>query len=332
MSAPPTNVNEDNKTTPDTNEQESLLLQVADDDIGARLDAYLADQISGWSRARIQRLIEDGDVLVNGKTVKSSLKLRHGDVIDVDLVPRTIAPFTPEPIPIDVVFEDDDLVVVNKPAGLVVHPGAGVPTGTLANALAYHFAQLSGHAGTTRPGLVHRLDKDTSGLIVVAKKEDIHEKLAEQFRDRQVFKSYVALAHGCVKDDSGQIDQPLGRDPRHRTRMTVVRGGRPALSIYRVRQRFERFTLLDIEIKSGRTHQIRVHLQWLKHPVVGDETYGDGRDKTVQDAAVRAEIARLGRLFLHAEKLRFRHPGSGEQMRFRVPMPLALTALLSNLT
>lgn len=319
---------EEFKSMLETNEQEALVLRVGQADAGARLDAYLAQHISDWSRARIQRLIEDGDVLVNAKTVKSSLRLRSGDVIEVELVERSLAAFKAEPIPIEIIFEDDDLVVVNKPAGLVVHPGAGVASGTLANALAFHFEQLSGCAGTTRPGLVHRLDKDTSGLIVVAKKEDVHETLAEQFRQREVFKSYVALAHGRVGGDSGRIEEPLARDPRHRTRMAVVRGGRPALSLYRVRKRYERFTLLDMEIKSGRTHQIRVHLQWLKHPVVGDDTYGDGRDKTVQNTLVRSAIARLGRLFLHAEQLGFRHPRTGELMRFNMQMPTELTALL----
>ena len=319
---------EEQKSNSEVDEQESVVLRVAETDAGARLDSYLAGHISDWSRARIQRLIEDGDVLVNTKTVKSSLKLRLNDEIEVDLAPRSFAAFAPEPIPIEVVFEDDDLVVVNKPAGLVVHPGAGMASGTLANALAYHFEQLSGRAGATRPGLVHRLDKDTSGLIVVAKKEDVHESLANQFRDREVFKSYVALAHGRVATDSGRIEEPLARDPRHRTRMAVVRGGRPALSLYRVRKRYDRFTLLDMEIKSGRTHQIRVHLQWLKHPVVGDETYGDGRDKTIQNALIRSAIAKLGRLFLHAEQLGFRHPRTGESLRFKIPMPPELTTIL----
>ena len=319
---------EDLKPIVDTEEQETLVLHVAELDAGVRLDSYLAGHIPDWSRARIQRLIEDGDVLVNARVVKSSLKVKPGDVIDVELAARTTAAFTPEPIPIDVVFEDEDLIVVNKPAGLVVHPGAGLSSGTLANALAYHFEQLSGRAGATRPGLVHRLDKDTSGLIVVAKKEDVHESLSDQFRDREVFKSYVALAHGRVKVDSGRIEQPLARDPHHRTRMAVVRGGRPALSLYRVRNRYDRFTLLDVEIKSGRTHQIRVHLQWIKHPVVGDETYGDGRDKTVQNVLVRTAISKLGRLFLHAEKLRFRHPRTGESVRFNAPLPTELTSLL----
>jgi len=178
---------------------------------------------------------------------------------------------------------------------------------------------------------VHRLDKDTSGLIVVAKTLAAHENLSDQFRAREVFKSYVALVHGQVKQESGRIDQPIARDPRHRTRMAVVRGGRPALSLYRVRQRYQRFTLLDVEIKTGRTHQIRVHMAWLKHPVVGDEVYGAGRDKTVQDARVRSAIRALGRVFLHAEQLGFRHPRTGEALRFTAPLPPALTEFLSDL-
>jgi 23S rRNA pseudouridine1911/1915/1917 synthase len=204
---------------------------------------------------------------------------------------------------LDIIYEDDDLVVVNKPAGRwSIRPRA--PVGTLANALAYHFQQLSSHAGASRPGIVHRLDKDTSGLLVVAGTGG--PRNADQFRAREVFKSYVALVHGVVQLDSGSVDQPLARDPRHRTRMAVVRDGRPALSIYRVRRRFDRFTLLDVEIKTGRTHQIRVHLAWLKHPVVADEAYSEGRDKTVQDVKPRAAIRKLGRQFLHAEQ-----PASG---------------------
>jgi 23S rRNA pseudouridine1911/1915/1917 synthase len=179
---------------------------------------------------------------------------------------------------------------------------------------------------------VHRLDRDTSGLIVVAKTEAAHEHLADQFRAREVFKSYVALVHGRVPEESGSIEQPIARDTRNRTRMGVVRGGRPALSLYRVRSRFDRFTLLDVEIKTGRTHQIRVHLQWLKHPVVGDAVYGDGRDKTVVDVRLRARINALGRQFLHAEQLGFRHPRSQEALRFRAPLPDELASLLDALS
>jgi 23S rRNA pseudouridine1911/1915/1917 synthase len=211
---------------------------------------------------------------------------------------------------------------------MVVHPAPGVPGGTLANALAYHFQHLSQMAGSVRPGIVHRLDRDTSGLIMAAKNETAHEKLTDQFRAREVFKSYVALVHGRVAAESGLVDGAIARDPRNRTRMAVVRGGRPALSLYRVRRRFERFTLLDVEIKTGRTHQIRVHLQWLKHPVVGDAVYGDGRDNTVSDPGLRARLTALGRQFLHAEQLGFRHPRTGEALRFKAPLPGELAEFL----
>lgn len=311
---------------------------------GARLDAHLASQIAGWSRARIHRLIEDGDVLVNARTAKPAYRLRAGDEIEVELVPSSPAEFAPENITVEVVREDEDIVVVNKPAGMVVHPAAGVSSGTLVNALAYRFRDAdfgsrNNNPNTEsrapqypRPGIVHRLDKDTSGLMVVAKTESSHENLADQFRAREVFKSYVALVHGRVMQESGRIEEPIARDPSKRTRMATVRGGRPALSLYRVRRRFERFTLLDVEIKTGRTHQIRVHLQWLKHPVVGDAVYGDGRDKTVADVRMRARIATLNRQFLHAEQLGFRHPRTGEPLRFSAPLPPELIDLLDELS
>ncbi len=309
----------------------SLHLSVSADNEGERLDAFLASHIEGWSRARLQRLIEEADVLVNGRAVKSSYKLRLSDEIEVELTPPPSTSFAPEDIPLDVVYEDDELIVVNKPAGIVVHPAAGVTSGTLANALAFHFQQLSTSAGMVRPGIVHRLDKGTSGLMVVAKTESAHEDLADQFRDREVFKSYVALVHGQVEKRTGLIDQPIARDRGNRTRMAVVRGGRPAISIYRVRKRFARFTLLNVELKTGRTHQIRVHLAWLKHPVVGDEAYGSGRDKTVPDHKLRSEIAKLGRQFLHAEQLGFRHPRTKEDLRFTSPLPSELQAVLDGI-
>jgi 23S rRNA pseudouridine1911/1915/1917 synthase len=316
------------ETAPET---ETLTLHVPTEDAGARLDAYLAAQIADWSRTRIQRLIEDGDVLINGRTSKPSYKLRAGELIEVELTPPPTASFAPENIPVEIVYEDTDLVVVNKPSGLVVHPAAGVRQGTLANALAYHFQQLSHRAGETRPGIVHRLDRDTSGLMVVAKNEAAHENLTDQFRERSVFKSYVALVHGRLKEDSGRIEQPIARDPRNRTRMAVRQAGRPALSLFRVRRSFERFTLLDVEIKTGRTHQIRVHLAWLKHPVVGDEVYNGGRDKTVPDPRLRSRIKSLGRQFLHAEQLGFRHPRTREPLSFNAPLPQALAEFLESL-
>jgi 23S rRNA pseudouridine1911/1915/1917 synthase len=305
-----------------------LTLSVTNENAGERLDAFLASHVENWSRSRLQGLIDDGEVLVNGRTAKSSYKLRVNDEIEVDLVRIPPATFAPEDIPVEVIYEDSALIVVNKPAGMVVHPAAGVETGTQVNALAFHFRKLSTAGGDARPGIVHRLDKDTSGLLVVAKTESAHENLAEQFRAREVFKSYLALVHGQVEEKNGEIDQPIARDPRHRTRMAVVRGGRASLTLYRVRQQFDRFTLLDVELKTGRTHQIRVHLAWLKYPVVGDETYGSGRDKTVGDTRIRNHIAKLGRQFLHAEKLGFRHPETNDHLRFTAPLPDELADLL----
>jgi len=305
-----------------------LTFSVTADSAGQRLDAFLAERIEGWSRARLQRLIDDGDVLVGGKLTKSSHKVRVNDEIEIELTPNPAEVFTPEDIPINIIHEDDDLIVVNKPAGLVVHPAAGISRGTLANALAFHFAQLSNAAGVTRPGIVHRLDRGTSGLLVVAKTETAHEHLANQFREREVFKSYRALVHGQIEHRQGQIDQPIARDPRNRVRMAVVRGGRPALSLYRVREAFPRFTLLDVELKTGRTHQIRVHLMWLKHPVVGDEVYGGGRDNTIVDATVKRAVARLDRQFLHAAELGFRHPRTGAALRFKAELPADLQSVL----
>ena len=301
-----------------------MFIKIGPEHSSVRLDAFLASQIEGWSRARLQKLIENEDVLVNHKPSKPAYKLREGDEVEVELVAPPTTDFTPENIAIDVVYEDDTLVVVNKPAGLVVHPAAGTPSGTLANALAYHFQQLPERG--VRPGIVHRLDRGTSGLLVVAKTEAALENLSDQFRDRTVFKSYVALVHGRVSPDSGKIDQPLARDPSNRIRMAVVRGGRNALTLYRVRRSFDRLTLLDVELKTGRTHQIRVHLAWIKHPVVGDETYGGGRDNTIQDPRMRAQVRNLNRHFLHAEKLAFTHPKTHEPVKFESPLPPELCA------
>jgi len=304
------------------------ITQIGPEHAGLRLDAYLASHIEGWSRARLQRLIENEDVLVNGRPSKPSYKLREHDCVEVELIAPSAGVFAPENIPIDIVYEDETLVVVNKPAGLVIHPAAGTPSGTLANALAYHFQQLPGSTSGVRPGIVHRLDRGTSGLLVVAKTEAALENLSDQFRDRTVYKSYVALVHGRVLSNSGKIDQPLARDPSNRTRMAVVRAGRNALTLYRVRRAYERFTLLDVELKTGRTHQIRVHLAWLKHPVVGDETYGGGRDNTIQDPQLRARIRNLNRHFLHAQKLAFTHPTTHQLMTFESPLPPDLADIL----
>jgi 23S rRNA pseudouridine1911/1915/1917 synthase len=309
-------------------DSETLTFNIDETSVDSRLDSYLASQIPTWSRARLQRLIETEDVVVNGRSAKPSYRLRKGDEIEVELTAPQVESFTPENIPIDVVYEDDTLMVVNKPAGLVVHPAAGIHSGTLANALAFHFQNLPASEGSIRPGIVHRLDRDTSGLLVIAKTEKALENLSDQFRDRTVFKSYVALVHGRVDNAAGRVEEPLARDPSNRTRMAVVRGGRTAITLYKVRKHYDRFTLLDVELKTGRTHQIRVHLAWLHHPVVGDETYGGGRDNNIQDARLRSIVRKLGRHFLQSQRLAITHPTTGERLEFEAPLPAELSDLL----
>lgn len=299
---------------------------------GMRLDALLAEKVSGWSRSRLHRLIKSGDCLVNNHQAKPAYRVRENDEIDVDLIEPPPAVFEPENIPLDVVFEDEYVAVINKPAGMVVHPGTGVSSGTLANAIAHHFG-LRSAPGTSidtveRIGIVHRLDKDTSGLIVVAKNDEVHEALSEQFHDRRVYKSYIALVHGSLRENSGTIDKSIARDRWHRTKMTVAANGRRALSLWKVHQRFEKFTLLDVEIKTGRTHQIRVHLASINHPIVGDALYNEGRDNTIADKAIRMSVENLGRFFLHAEKLGFTHPKSGKSLEFTSKLPKELAELL----
>jgi 23S rRNA pseudouridine1911/1915/1917 synthase len=325
-------------------ESSSLTLHSSIDDVGKRLDAFLAEKIDGWSRSRLQRLIDDDDVLVNEREAKPSYKVRVNDVVEVELTELPATRFEPENIPLDIVYEDEHLAVINKPAGMVVHPGAGVQTGTLANAISYHFGlgildfgfqdsdeQSKIQNLKSKIGIVHRLDKDTSGLIVVAKDEQTVEELSRQFHDREVEKSYVALVHGSPEQNSGKIDAAIARNKHNRLRMKVAPSGRSALSLWRVRERFEKFTLLDVEIKTGRTHQIRVHLASINHPVVGDEIYNEGRDNTVADINVRNAIRSMSRFFLHAERLAFSHPKTKERLEFIQPLPTELKEFLKQL-
>jgi 23S rRNA pseudouridine1911/1915/1917 synthase len=298
-------------------------------DIGKRLDVFLADKIADWSRAQLKRLIEQGNVLVNDLESKPAYRLREKDIIEVELIELPVASFEPENIPIEVVFEDEFLAVVNKPAGMVVHPGAGVHCGTLANAIAWHF-KLENENNLNRVGIVHRLDKETSGLIVVAKSQEIQEKLSAQFQNRQVFKQYLALVHGVVEEDSGRIEISIGRDRKHRTKMRAyVKTGRSALSFWRVAKKYEKFTLLEVEPKTGRTHQIRVHLAYIGHPIVGDKLYNSGRDNTIADAEVKQAVLRLNRFFLHSAKLEFTHPVTGNRLSFSCELPEELSSLIS---
>lgn len=313
---------------PKSMNEDSELIIVTPESAGGRLDAFLAALLVGVSRATIQKAIQSGDCFINDRSAKASYKVRAGDEIQLELPAIVPLEAAPENIPLNILHEDDDLIVINKPAGMVVHPGAGVNSGTLANALVYHFNQLS-QANSLRPGIVHRLDVGTSGLIVVAKTDRAHQYLAAQFEARTVEKHYTALVYGVVKNELGRIDAPIGRDPRNRVKMAVrpEGQGRHALTLYRVVERFADFTLLDVEIKTGRTHQIRVHLAHLKHPIVGDATYDAGRVNTVKDARLRSTIEKLGRPFLHAASLGFT-PLSGERMKFEVPLPEPLQSLL----
>ncbi len=311
-----------------------ILISVAPEDAGKRLDQFLATRLESTSRARVQEMIADGKVLVNDAPAKASLKLRGGERISV-LGEAQRAPLTAvaEEIPLDIAYEDDDLAVINKPAGMMVHAGAGATddarnSGTLVNALLHHLASLSGVGGELRPGIVHRLDKETSGLILVAKNDDAHRKLSAQFAAREVKKKYVALVHGWVKKDSGTLAQSISRDPVRRMKMTArLEGGRAAVTHYRVVRRldtkFGKFTLLDVKIDTGRTHQIRVHVAAMGHPVVGDTTYGAPR----QARGKNAEIG-LGRNFLHAAELEFKHPQTGMVVALQSELPEELREFL----
>lgn len=314
-------------------------LRVAPEDAGRRLDQFLAAQLAEVSRARVQQLIRQGKVEVNGATAKASLRLRGNETVTL-LGPAQAPPLRAiaEDIPLDVVHEDEWLAVVSKPAGMMVHAGAGRVEesrnrGTLVNALLHHFASLSQVGGELRPGIVHRLDKQTSGLIVVAKTDAAHRKLAAQFAARQVHKRYIALAHGWVKRDQGTIEQAIARDRLRRTRMTTRRsGGRAALSRYRVRERLDtpwgKFSLVEVAIATGRTHQIRVHLASLGHPVVGDALYGAPRVLRSRDGKSQPTLARN---FLHAAALQFHHPRDGRALSFQQPLPKELVSFLARL-
>jgi 23S rRNA pseudouridine1911/1915/1917 synthase len=308
------------------------------EDAGKRLDQFLVSQIAGTSRARVQQLIDEQKVLVNDVSAKASLRLRGGERISIlgDVTSPPLRAMA-EDIPLDIVYEDDDLAVVNKPAGMMVHAGAGATEdernrGTLVNALLHRFGQLSGVGGDLRPGIVHRLDKATSGLIVVAKNDEAHRKLAAQFARRVIKKTYIALVHGWVKQDRGTISSSISRDRVRRTRMTTKRsGGREAITHYTVQERidskFGKFSLLELRIDTGRTHQIRVHLASLRHPVVGDTLYGAPREMCAKNVAAIS----LSRNFLHAAELQVQHPRSGEALSFAQPLPEELQAFLEKI-
>lgn len=292
------------------------------------MDRWLAKARIGLSRNRIQALIEAGRVFVNGKPARQALKLKENDRVTVDVPPRRASRLFAEPLPLSIVHEDAELLVLDKPAGLVVHPGAGVQTGTLVHALLHHAPAIAKVGGEGRPGIVHRLDKETSGLMVVAKTEETYLALVEALRAREVSRIYQAIVWGDPGPDSGLIDLPIGRDPRERTRMAVVRGpsGKPARTRWRVLERFGPATLVEARLESGRTHQIRVHFSALKMPVVGDPLYGGRIRKTLslrqsERSLADALLRTLRRQALHAAELELVHPVTGVALRFTSALP-----------
>jgi 23S rRNA pseudouridine1911/1915/1917 synthase len=310
----------------------SRSLTVEGPSAGARLDVWLAGRLPELSRARVQALMAEGAVLLGGRTARPSLRLRGGEEITVELPDPVAASVSAEDRPLVIVHQDESLVVVDKPAGMTVHPGAGRPAGTLVNALLHHVRDLSGVGGVLRPGIVHRLDRGTSGLIVVAKDDETHRALAAQFASRTVEKEYLAVVQGVPRAKQGVVEAAIGRDPVHRMKMSVrAPRGRSARSTYTVEEALDGAALLRVRIHTGRTHQIRVHLASLGHPVAGDATYGGTRTPSSRRPQARAALAALARPALHAARLAFDHPVSGERMHFEAPLPADLTALLAAL-
>lgn len=309
----------------------SQSLQVTAEHVAMRLDRFLDDSLPELSRSQIKRLIDEGAVTLNGGTSKPGFKLRGGEEICVVLPDLLAASAEAEPIPLHILYEDPALVVVNKPAHLVVHPAPGHQSGTLVNALLHHCKDLSGVGGELRPGIVHRLDKDTSGVMVATKDDRTHRYLARQFKAHSIQRRYRALVHGLVAETMGTIDQPIGRHPVHRKKMsTVARSSRRAVTRWQVLRRYEadRMTLIDLSLETGRTHQIRVHMAGMNCPVVGDPLYGGAsRIKAIADQKLRQMVAALQRQFLHAWQLGFEHP-NGLQMVFQADVPSELQGIL----
>jgi len=311
---------------------ESHSLVVAPDEAGQRLDAWLARRLPALSRSRLQALIAAGRVRLDSAPARASTRVRAGQAAHVSVPPPEPAEPQPEDIPLRVVYEDTALLVLDKPAGLVVHPGAGAPRGTLVNALLARVGGLSGIGGVLRPGIVHRLDKGTSGLLVVAKSDAAHRALAQQFASRTVEKEYLALVHGVPGRASGEVGAAIGRDPVQRRRMSVrAPRGREARTSWSVAERLDGAALLRVHIHTGRTHQIRVHLASIGHPVAGDSVYGGTRTPSARREAARQALQSLARPALHAARLSFVHPASGERLRFEAPLPPDLATLLESL-
>ena len=316
-----------------TKKPEKISFTINKSQCGQRLDIFLAQSNAALSRSQVKSAIEEGDVLVNDKVPKVSQHLKDGDVITLIKKPPVEAAAIPQEMPLDIVYEDEFLIVINKPAGMVVHPAPGNPDKTLVNALLFHCHDLSGIGGVLRPGIVHRLDKDTSGLIVAAKSDEVHRHLSAQFEKHDVHKKYLAFVWGDVKGSHGEIVASVGRHPVNRKKMsTKSKHGKGALTLWKVRERYGVATLLEVEIKTGRTHQIRVHLSDRGYPVIGDTVYGNSsRIRAVSDPALKSRFREFNRQALHAAQLSFIHPQKGERMVFVADMPQDMADLRNHL-
>ncbi|EOL44259.1 RluA family pseudouridine synthase [Enterococcus caccae] len=274
-----------------------------------RIDKVLSDVLKNHSRSQIQQWLKDQNIIVNGEVTRSNYKVKEHDEISINVPEPEELNVIAEDIPIEIVYEDDDVLVVNKPQGMVVHPSAGHQHGTLVNALLYHIKDLSSINGIIRPGIVHRIDKDTSGLLMVAKNDKAHVALAEQLKDKTSLRKYIALVHGEIAHDKGEINAPIGRSKNDRKMQAVIEGGKPAVTHFEVLERFDGYTLVQLQLETGRTHQIRVHMKYIGFPVAGDPLYGP-----------RKTLKGNGQ-FLHAEVLGFKHPTTGQMMVFEAPLP-----------
>jgi 23S rRNA pseudouridine1911/1915/1917 synthase len=296
---------------------------------GMRLDSALTTLFSDHSRSAIARFILDGRVSVNSAIVtKTSHRIATGDEVALDIPPAAASSLPSQDIPLTILYQDADLIVIDKPPGLVVHPAAGHPDQTLVNALLFHVDDLSGIGGELRPGIVHRLDKDTSGVMIIAKHDDAHRKLTRAWNTDQVRKEYVALVYGKPHEAHGTIDVPIGRDPNNRKRMAVVSAGRKAVTDYEVTEQYRYASLLRCRIRTGRTHQIRVHLKSLGHPIIGDPVYSGPQWRGIPDKKLQKVLADFKRQALHASRISIPHPSTGEMMRFDAPMPADMVAVV----
>jgi len=317
---------------PNTEEKGKLFsIQVTEKNQGRRLDQFLSGTDLNLSRSQAKKLIEAGNILLNQKITKPSIHLKTGDIVSGTPPKPEPLPLKPEPLPLAILYEDSSIIVIDKPPGMVTHPAYGNPSGTLVNALLYYCKDLAGINGILRPGIVHRLDKDTSGVMVVAKDDEAYHQLIKQFKNRTVEKVYLAIAYGKFGKDEGLIDSPIGRHPSERKRMsTRTKKGRTALTQWKVVERLNGFTLLEIFPQTGRTHQIRVHLSSVGHPLLGDPMYGrKGRPGAIHDPVLKEWVKKMDRQALHAHRLGFNHPRTGERVQFVSPIPQDMNDLLS---